>query len=191
MSRLALCGGPRVIGLAGKMGVGKDTVAAMLRMRGYKRLGFADCLRHEVAQAIKERNPPAGLHPEFAAMIRKGRFTEREVYAKPTGDTMRTLLQYWGTEFRRANDPLYWIDKMAICAYDNYVISDLRFANEADWVREQGGKVWLITGRMEGWARSNDPHESEQINLVADIVIDNNASMYELAGRVVDALGVS
>ena len=181
---------PRIVGLAGKMGVGKDTVAAMLRMRGYQRRGFAEPLREELVVALESRTAPRGMRPDMAVLVRSGRFTRQSVYHKPTANKMRSLLQYWGTELRRAEDPEYWIKKMDLSGGGLYVVSDLRFANEADYVRSLGGQVWMITGRQAGWgARTGDGHESEKCDLVADVTIDNSGAMYELAEKVIEALG--
>lgn len=48
----------------------------------------------------------------------------------------RTLLQWWGTEFRRAKDENYWVRKLLKKILDdNYqyaLITDMRFMNEAE-----------------------------------------------------------
>ncbi len=52
------------------------------------------------------------------------------------------LLQFWGTEFRRAQDPDYWVKKTFANIPKNadiVMITDVRFPNEADAVKQQGG----------------------------------------------------
>lgn len=52
------------------------------------------------------------------------------------------LLQWWGTEYRRAQDPNYWVKKCmdSIPAnLDIAMITDVRFPNEADAVKQRGG----------------------------------------------------
>ena len=67
------------------------------------------------------------------------------------------LLQWWGTEFRRAQDSNYWIDDIewdvkamyanarhANKPEPNIVISDMRFINEAELIQSLGGEIWNI-----------------------------------------------
>lgn len=78
------------IGLAGYMRSGKDTIADyLIAEHGYTRLGFAHALKEEVARG-------AGC-------------TVAELNEEPLRSQVRPVLQVWGTEFRRAADPNYWI----------------------------------------------------------------------------------
>lgn len=52
------------------------------------------------------------------------------------------LLQWWGTEYRRAQDPDYWTKKLFTSIPSNLdiaLVTDVRFLNEADGVRVRGG----------------------------------------------------
>jgi hypothetical protein len=53
------------------------------------------------------------------------------------------LLQWWGTEYRRENfGENYWVDKMFASIpinLDIALISDVRFPNEADAIKQRGG----------------------------------------------------
>ena len=52
------------------------------------------------------------------------------------------LLQFWGTEFRRAQNPNYWVDQLFLSIPANTdiaLISDVRFQNEADAITSRGG----------------------------------------------------
>ena len=175
---------PFVIGLAGRMGSGKDTVAALLRMRGYDRRAFADALRQEVRDAVGAREAPSALPIGLVAKIRAGVLTSAMVDQKPMLDDMRRLLQFWGTEYRRSQDPEYWIQRLAesLTTGRYYAISDVRFANEAEFVRRMGGKVWMITGRRgDGGIKG---HSSERLDFDADATIDNSGTIYDLAVAV-------
>lgn len=52
------------------------------------------------------------------------------------------LLQWWGSEFRRKQDPDYWTKKLFASIPNNLdiaLITDVRFPNEADGIKARGG----------------------------------------------------
>ena len=55
----------------------------------------------------------------------------------------RELLQFWGTEFRRAQDQEYWVKKLSsrldIELPQIALISDVRYRNEAEWIKDRDG----------------------------------------------------
>jgi hypothetical protein len=146
-----------IIGISGKIGHGKDTIASYLvRTRGFKILRMADPLKSEVLErlprtlhAIRDYAYPGALKPTFEQMV---------FDLKPAG--VRELLQEYGTEVRRADDPDYWVDqwKDAARKYQNIVVPDVRFANEAAAIRDSGGELWLVT---RPGCNSASTHESE------------------------------
>lgn len=79
------------------------------------------------------------------------------------------LLQWWGTEFRRAQNQNYWVDKTFASIPKNadvVLISDVRFPNEADAVKQWGGytvNVQRLRGDGQPYYSSDRPtdHPSE------------------------------
>ena len=124
-----------IIGLTGPAGCGKDTVADHLASElGYARYAFADPLRAALVAGL-------GIDPAC--------FTNRDLKEKPHvlyGVSPRRMLQTLGTEWGRkliADD--VWLRRAALFAHQAarkgskaLVISDVRFENEAAWVRKQG-----------------------------------------------------
>jgi hypothetical protein len=54
------------------------------------------------------------------------------------------LLQWWGTEYRRNEDPEYWTKKLFASIPANLsvaMVTDVRFPNEADGIKQRGGFV--------------------------------------------------
>jgi hypothetical protein len=55
----------------------------------------------------------------------------------------RTLLQWWGTEYRRKNDPFYWVKKLKHTLDKDKprvaIITDVRFKTEYFFVKINGG----------------------------------------------------
>ena len=78
--------------------------------------------------------------------------------------TVRRVLQWWGTEYRRAQDPDYWTRawQRKVAQYDlqqiHILIDDVRFVNELAVVREVGGKIIKID--RPGFAAGGN-HSSE------------------------------
>lgn len=164
-----------IIGLTGFAGVGKDSVADMLVTHcGFRKLAFADALRAEVQEAfhvegivftrreMKERPMQElalarCLDQAFvgAALVHLAT-TEPGVPADvqlAAPRTPRWTVQVWGTQYRRAQDVDYWVRQArATITYGirelqqhRWVLTDVRFANEAAYVRNAGGVLWQVT----------------------------------------------
>lgn len=194
----------KLIGLTGFAGAGKDLVAAMLKIAGYTRFGFADAVREEV-QASFENEADLPMMPEhifqdWSTCSRVNIETGAPVlYEKPMLPQARRLLQWWGTEFRRTEDPDYWIKKIsAKVLFDSNnpqyftsrlgVISDVRFLNEANWIERWDGIIW----RIERPGLKSDGHVSESQSefIKADYTIKNDGDLQNLANQVLTALEV-
>lgn len=129
----------QLIGLSGYAQSGKDTAAGFLAELGFVRVAFADVLR----SAVYALNPlmPDGrrlqdIVDEMGWDSAKTNFTE-----------VRTLLQKMGTEVGR--DLLgenIWVETALkdLSPDGKYVVTDCRFPNEANAIRERGGKVFRI-----------------------------------------------
>ncbi len=135
-----------LIGISGKKRSGKDTVGAMvvewLNEHGFDaaQVAFADQLKDEVAEAT-------GVNRRMQEMDK---------------ERWRPILQWWGVEFRRhyfGQD--YWVSKMTqkLLAMDEdlAVVTDVRFRDEADFIRASGGFVV----RVERETGLQDSHSSE------------------------------
>ena len=155
----------KVLGLSGKAGSGKDYVADLFETVFLtSRIAFADAVRDEVAE----------------------RFPELDPYTKPYPDEVRSLLQWWGTEFRRSQDPDYWVARamerldatLSSSPPELVVFTDVRFANEAEAIRERGGFVAEIIAspavRKDRLGKLPPDHASERIDFRVDGVIINN-----------------
>ena len=126
------------IGISGKMGTGKTTVARMLlaKFPQYQRKGFGDFLKEEVAERFNfpleycyKRKNEVVLHPDL-----------------PNGAmSVRQILQWWGDKRRRENQ-LYFVNKMRIFLdkYNKIIIDDVRFPEEAGLIRNYGGVLIRI-----------------------------------------------
>ena len=127
----------KVIGLLGKKGSGKGTVAEALVGIGYKEIAFADPLYEEAAEAFNvsveslkvretKETPLSALkltlckdakffgiaHQWCVEALRPGSGQGGFMVSPLDGHfylSPRVLLQLWGTEHRRKDDNLYWV----------------------------------------------------------------------------------
>lgn len=187
----------KLIALCGAAGAGKDTVADMLPAR---KLAFADALYREVAEAWgveqhvlrcreTKETPLDSLEMQRCA---DGDFCfgprYRELWHSPRSP--RQILQWWGTEYRRGQNPNYWIDRMVetlAAEAGSVVITDVRFPNEAALVRQLGGQLWQI--RRPGYEAGGTGHASDTggSEFRPDVVLENFGSLDDLRRTVLDA----
>jgi hypothetical protein len=125
-----------IIGLTGYKGVGKDTAGEYLTTLGYERLSFADGVR-DLCEAI---NPNVG-----GVLLADHIIDVGWEHFKVWGDGRR-LLDNCGKGVRDiiGEDSLVRAAARKVKPDRSYVITDLRFPNEADWVAAQGGVLWRI-----------------------------------------------
>lgn len=178
----------KLIGLSGLAGSGKDYIDGRLYDfldGGSLRVAFADGVRFEIESAF-------GVD----------RYGLGALWDKPYSDEIRQLLQLWGTEYRRSQDPLHWVEygrreiERAWETTELVVITDVRFQNEADLVRDLGGIVVQVQAadhvRLErlGGVDAGTTHASEVIDFDPDYYILNDDDPY-CEGGVLDYLGFS
>lgn len=117
----------RIVGISGKAGSGKDYVGRYMRRYGFQNVAFAWPLKSE---CVKQKI---------------GTFDECFDTKPPH---VRRWLQEFGVGMRDA-DPRYWIDQLDTLlrvlesqgGLTSFVITDMRFKNELEYVREMGGKL--------------------------------------------------
>jgi len=140
-----------IIGLSGKIGCGKSTVAHQLAQ-------FLSIPVQSFGYAVKEETSDYFGFQIAHTFTQTGKLklidTPRvmEHFGRPM--QVRELLQWYGTDFRRAENPNYWTDKLLDCG--NCIIDDVRFPNEAHFVLEHG---YLF--RIEHFEECSCDHESE------------------------------
>ena len=171
---------PIIVALTGPAGAGKDTVADYLaKHHGYTKLAFADALRDEIGRAfdvsirlLTQRETKE--HPMSALALRRcmdNEFVNRiwvhlDKLDLSAPRSPRQIMQWWGTEYRRANNPHYWLDAFTtrfVRAHrdgqNRFVVTDVRNANEAELLRELGASLWQIT--RPGFEPQPGSHSSE------------------------------
>lgn len=146
-----------IIGITGFIGSGKDTAANYLvAQHGFKRDSFAGALKDAVATVFGwDRELLEGLTPE-ARTWREQVDPWWAKRLKMPNLTPRWVLQYWGTEVCRQgfHDDI-WIASLENRLNQrtgNTVISDVRFPNEIQAIRNAGGVIaWVRRGPLPEW----------------------------------------
>lgn len=145
----------RLMGISGKLGTGKTTLFHLLRntVKGAVRLGFGDLLKEEAAAAFAFPLSWAYSHSGKDEVISTG-----GAFGAPCElMSVREILQWWGTEYRRAQNPDYWCEEMArrveavkAEGAPLVVIDDVRFHNEARFILGWPGPLVRLEP-YQGW----------------------------------------
>ena len=170
-----------LIGLSGKARVGKDTVAGYLEDHfGFKRVAFADSLKRACREIfhLSERQ----LYGDM-----------KEVEDPFWHDTPRNILQMVGTEcLRRGYEEDVWVRSLERTiqlgggAEKNWVVTDVRFPNEARAVKSWGGKLVLVD-RPDAPTIATNKHASETAMEAWgawDYRLDNNQDLPQLYANI-------
>lgn len=194
-----------LVGLTGRAGAGKDTSANVLKeWFGLTQIAFSDPLRQEIVDAfgvdlrvfgqdakeVRSDSLAICRCADLAFIDRMRQHHESLTAAR----SPREIMRWWGTEYRRADDPAYWtrrmierIDALLRVGVGNIVISDVRFPNEYACVWGLGGTVWRIRRAQADRAPVTHASEETPDGVQPDYLVDNDTSIEELG----DALALT
>ena len=159
-----------IIGIAGEFGAGKDASAEVLTEQfGFTLMKFSTHLKRECWEAILHKEIPRGAPDDIRQIIMRTEDPDLS-YMKPSPPDIRRLHQWWGSQYRRAQDPKYWINLLqqdrADLGNPDTVITDPRFQNEGhDYIKvQEHGLIWkVVNPRRETYKNAVlDDHCSEQ-----------------------------
>ena len=199
----------KIIGLGNKARHGKDTLASILKekLEGSVVMHFADPLKEEVAQKLaqplifkKHANgkdyyylrdhvntyimKTAEQMPYLHSIFEKRSIQEYWYMEEKDSE----ILQVWGTNFRRQQNPSYWVNKIDRQILNlefskdetKYILlPDTRFLNEFDFIKskdglyikvvriDEDGSIFLDTKRDP-----NHPSETELDHVDADLTFE-------------------
>ena len=204
-----------IIGFAGKAASGKTTAAHFLKdilpgetliipmamvlrdeVEEFLRLSGADDYVPLVygSQEDKVRVFPVDTARALAACRDWGHFLveHRDIQDRPgiSAVTVRRLLQWWGTEYRRAQDPDYWTKAWGRRAeqYDlariNILVDDVRFMNELEVIRAHGGRIVKI--ERPGFLGANNHASETSLDEFTgwDMVVSNCGTLEEFSENI-------
>ena len=163
----------KVIGLSGKMGTGKSTLAEELKkLTGFAKFAFADAVKQEVNKYIGVPLEYCYQHKSWIWLVDRSYVVDGVEYfpSEKYSMSVRDILQWWGTDVRRKQDPWYWTKQAQRKLHDlsdsgcpGVIIDDVRFEGEVRFIKDNGGLVVRVEP-YDGWkptpgAAAN--HESE------------------------------
>lgn len=182
-----------IIGLTGYANSGKDTVGKSIALRyGFKRVAFCDKLK-ELALKI---DPifENGVHGGFLSGIvaihgweaAKEMFPEIRVYLQVLGtDACRAVLgeDVW---VRAAHDTMLAAENANV---KNFVFTDVRFQNEANYVKSWGGLIVKV--ERPGVVPSNGHRSDTEIDtLGCDYLFKNDGTVDDVGKKVTEMMNV-
>jgi energy-coupling factor transporter ATP-binding protein EcfA2 len=163
-----------IIALTGKKGSGKNTVAEVFKSlypeKNFQLLSFAEPLKeaYEILYAEKVIDDLAwkeGFHPRYKIKRRK-------------------LMQDLGKFLRETTDGMGFVDRLfeKIKSGNNYIITDLRFKNEHEFLKNTFFTTFIRVVRKTGL---NDADISEtDLDDVVMTTIHNDSTIYDLRSKV-------
>lgn len=223
-----------VLGVGGKAGSGKDTVCDYLVSEfGFQKIALATPLKKIVAEVFPKfpsdhlygssplRSVPCSEYPLSGNCPMCGRrmaFVDLQTWECRCGFqhgaflTPRLALQTLGTEWGRRLYPNVWVDyafsQIEQMSGDRFCISDVRFQNEVEGIRKNGGAILrILRGRaaepkrksfvtaIAEWAYGpqNKDHASETgLDLLSEgtflSTIRNDSTIPDLFSRVTEVI---
>lgn len=170
-----------LIGIGYKRKRGKDTVAnRLVDKHGFIRISWADSLKEACRHIFGFSD--AQLYGDL-----------KEVVDPYWGKSPRQILQEVGTDALRNHfDDQIWIksawlkiEKALQADVAGVVIPDVRFPNEAEFIKSKGGVLWRIDRDIEEDVNSLHSSETSMNDYQGwDRVINNNGSIRDLYDRV-------
>ncbi len=175
-----------LIGLAGRKQSGKDTAAKALTERGYVRVAFADALKQAAYRTdpyVMVSNAP---HRLSLVVDRLGWDAAKQI------PDVRRLLQRMGDAMRGAVSEDVWVGAAidGAARHDRAVITDVRYPNEREAIRDAGGIIVKIV-RPGQAADDTHPSETNVDQMEADATVVNSGTVEELRTALLQVSGLA
>lgn len=170
-----------IIGLSAKIAAGKDHMASIISARrGFFQLSFADHLK--------------------MTLIAHGEITWEEAYVTKPKWARERLQQYGTEEMRDTVSTEFWVDALEGWIQTmhkrhritKFVIGDVRFINEVEWVHANEGVVIRLDSDRESIEEITEEQASHRSEIVLDSydfphrVLNNEAEAEEAEAAVIE-----
>lgn len=209
-----------IIGFAGKAATGKTTAARHLPSVIEERINIlpmAKVLRDEVEAFLRSIGADESVPLVYGSQDDKVRVfyidekkahdhcdvwrhfvaEHSDIQDRPgrSAVTVRRILQWWGTEYRRAQDPDYWtkawgrkIEQLDLKG-TLVLVDDVRFMNELNVIREHDGLIVKIERPGFDGANSHSSETSLDDYQAWDAIIINDGTLEQFYRKVEEVTG--
>jgi hypothetical protein len=168
---------PSIFGFTGAARSGKDTAAAFLQARlGGYRYAFADPLR-------------AMLYAGFGIDMNEPHWKAHKEDAIPAfGVSPRQMMQTLGTEWgRKMVNTDVWLllaKNQLLQRGPGMIVTDVRFENEAAWVRKMGGVVIHVKRDAAPKVAKHESESGVHVAELSDQILLNDGTLEELQNQI-------
>ena len=172
-----------IIGLTGYAQSGKDSVAKILvEEYGFTRVAFADKIRELLYE----------MNPNFRDTLLQQAVNAHGWDEVKSDPTVRRMMQNLGVGARKLFGENFWVhqamNSMAN-AHPNVVVTDVRFINEADTLKTNGGQLWRVK-RPGVEAINSHISEKDMDGYKVDQILNNGGTLNELETLVRTRIGL-
>ena len=183
-----------IIGVCGKGGSGKDTIANYLvKNYGYHRVAAADAMKEDLCRYLDmDLETLESIKNKELSLVDEGEYNVIDYGSF----SIRRFLQLYGMDMRYRVSDTYWLERsikekveeLGTNGQSNIVVSDVRFEIEFNWIKDNGGSIIYVDGRC-GLTEDQSNHVSEDfVNTTAamksDFLIDNCGNFNDLYEQV-------
>jgi hypothetical protein len=179
-----------IIGVSGKAQSGKDTFSEML-VKELNKNTFPPYVMMAFAHELKVRCQEA-FDLTWDQLWGSDKEKEDERYPKADGGfwTAREIMQNFGAWYRSV-DKNYWVKNLFRVIdskdYKNVIITDVRYLNEANYIRGNGGIILRVNRNDKSFVHNSEhASETELDNYKFDFEVVNNYSLAELEKTAVE-----
>lgn len=179
---------PKLVGVTGRAQHGKNSVGEVLvEEHGFIQTAFADTLK-EMALVLNPIIVPSTYNTRLADIVHELGWEQAKRLPE-----IRRFLQVLGTEaVRDMIGENAWVDALDRYIFDRddvddhqFVVTDVRFPNEANWVmRNQGIIIKVVRPNYENGVDPTHPSEALVDTLPYDYMVTNDKDLMSLAYAV-------
>ncbi len=175
---------PRVIGITGQAGHGKDTVAAMIKkILGGRILSFADPLKNICKLLFRLDDSDVFTQAGKAQYNPKLQMTHRHLLQKMGTEVFREHLRVAMPELPFDSIWVWHMDQIINESKETIIIPDLRFLDEAAMLKSHDALIIRVV-RDIPTEISSHASETEQSRIVADVTVENNSTLEKLEIKI-------